>query len=204
MLDLTTAFAQFPTLTTRRWILRAPTAHDVEDIYQIMSDPRVIRYFGSLPMTTREQAAERVASFQRAFAEQSGIRWAISEPRSGRLIGTCGYWRIIKPHCRAEIGYELASEWWGQGVMPEALSAVLAFGFTTMGLHTVEAQIHPENGGSRRVLEKLGFVQEGYFRENYFDLVEDRFTDTAVFSLLKRDWLSHSRAGSDPASVDGS
>jgi ribosomal-protein-alanine N-acetyltransferase len=57
-----------------------------------------------------------------------------------------------------------------------------------MGLHSVEAQIDPANRASRRVLEKLGFVQEGYFRENYYDPVEARFTDTAVFSLLSATW----------------
>jgi ribosomal-protein-alanine N-acetyltransferase len=62
-----------------------------------------------------------------------------------------------------------------------------------MGLHSVEAQIHPANSGSRRVLEKLGFVQEGYFRENFYDPVEAGFTDTAVFSLLSAAWTR--RAG---------
>ncbi len=76
--------------------------------------------------------------------------------------------------------------------MPEADGAMLRFGFEHMGLHSVEAQIEPNNTGSRRVLEKLGFVQEGYFRENFF--VNDTFTDTAVFSLLKTDWLKHERA----------
>jgi ribosomal-protein-alanine N-acetyltransferase len=72
--------------------------------------------------------------------------------------------------------------------MTEAIGAVLGFGFTTMGLHSVEAQIHPENTGSRRVLEKLGFVQEGYFRENFYEPADGSFTDTAVFSLLQADW----------------
>jgi ribosomal-protein-alanine N-acetyltransferase len=74
--------------------------------------------------------------------------------------------------------------------MTEALGAMLDFGFTRMGLHSVEAHIHPANSGSRRVLEKLGFTQEGYFRENYYDPVEARFTDTAVYSLLKVIWMS--------------
>ncbi len=74
--------------------------------------------------------------------------------------------------------------------MPEAVSTMLTFGFTMMGLHSVEAQMAPENTASRRVLEKLGFVQEGYFRENYYDVRTARFTDTAVFSLLKANWMS--------------
>lgn len=189
MFDLTNAFATFPVLETERFVLRANRDQDAPDIFRIMSDPRVTRYFGQLPMKSLEEALELVQARRSAFEKQEGIRWAISNPVDGRLIGTCGFWRLIKPHFRAEIGYELAPEWWGQGVMVEALTAALDFGFTKMGLHTVEARIHPENRGSRRVLEKLGFVQEGYFKENYYDVVEGGFTDTAVFSLLKRTWM---------------
>jgi ribosomal-protein-alanine N-acetyltransferase len=189
MLDLTAAFASFPVLETERFVLRAATLDDVADMFRVMSDPQVTRYFGMPPMATLAQAQERVQMIQTAFQEQNGVRWAIADRASGQLIGTCGFWRLIKPHDRAEIGYELAQEWWGQGVMTEALAAMLQFGFTRMGLHSVEAQIHPANNGSRRVLEKLGFVQEGYFRENYLDPVEARFTDTAVYSLLKATWM---------------
>lgn len=188
MLDLTAAFAAFPVLETERFLLRAATLDDVADMFGVMSDPRVTRYFGMLPMATPAEAQERVQAIQAAFQEQSGVRWAIADRAGGQLIGTCGFWRLIKPHDRAEIGYELAQHWWGQGVMTEALGAMLQFGFTRMGLHSVEAQIHPANNGSRRVLEKLGFMQEGYFRENYLDPVEARFTDTAVYSLLKERW----------------
>jgi [ribosomal protein S5]-alanine N-acetyltransferase len=189
MLDLTAAFASFPVLETERFLLRAVTLDDVADMFRVMSDPQVTRYFGALPMATPAEAQERVQMIQTAFQKQDGVRWVIADRASGQLIGTGGFWRLLKPHDRAEIGYELAPEWWGQGVMTEALGAMLQFGFTRMGLHSVEAQIHPANSGSRRVLEKLGFVQEGYFRENYFDPVEARFTDTAVYSLLKAPWM---------------
>jgi [ribosomal protein S5]-alanine N-acetyltransferase len=159
-----------------------------------MSDPRVTRYFGRLPMKSPAEAQQRVQTIQAAFQEQSGVRWAIISRADEQLVGTCGFWRLLKPHYRGEIGYELAPEWWGQGVMPEAVGAMLEFGFTRMGLHSVEAQIHPANNGSRRVLEKLGFVQEGYIRENFYDPVEAQFTDTAVFSLLKASWMSRASA----------
>jgi ribosomal-protein-alanine N-acetyltransferase len=184
VLDLTAAFATFPTLETERLVLRAPRAEDALDIFQIMSDERVVRYFGAPPMASLERAALRVKSFEEDFAAHNGIRWAITLRGEDRLLGTLGFWRLIKEHMRAEVGYELAPEQWGKGIMPEALGAVLRFGFTAMGLHSVEAQIEPPNTGSRRVLEKLGFVQEGYFRENYYHPEEGRFSDTAVFSLL--------------------
>lgn len=194
MLDLTTAFATFPVLETERLTLRAATLDDVDAIFAIMSDPRVMRYFGALPISSPAEAIQRVNGFQAAFQEQSGIRWAITYRDAGQCLGTCGYWRMSKQHARAEIGYELAPGVWGQGIMPEAIGAVLTFGFMVMGLHSVEAQIHPANTGSRRVLEKLGFAQEGYFHENYYDLGEAQFTDTAVFSLLKTTWLQQANA----------
>lgn len=59
-------------------------------------------------------------------------------------------------------------------------------GFNMLDLSAV---IHPENHGSRRVLEKLGFVQEGYFRESYYEPHKGYFTDSAVFSLLRSTWV---------------
>lgn len=189
MLDLTAAFAAFPVLETERFTLRAIRDADAPAIFAIMTDERVMRYFGMLPMQSPDQALRRVQGIATDFQERAGIRWAIAHRADGQFLGTCGFWRIMETHHRAEIGYELASDYWGRGVMTEALTGILDFGFTTMGLHSVEAQIHPGNAGSRRVLEKLGFVQEGYFRENYYDPVEQQFTDTAVFSLLHTGWM---------------
>lgn len=187
MLDLAAAFATFPVLETARLRLRAVQPDDAADVFHIRADERVMRYFGSPPITSLDKAAQQIHDFATSFQEQTGIRWAITRRGEDRLLGTLGFWRIDKPHFRAELGYDLAPDCWGQGIMPEAIGAVLTWGFTTMNLHSVEAQIDPANHGSRRVLEKCGFVQEGYFRENYYS--GDRFTDTAVFSLLSSAWL---------------
>lgn len=194
MIDLAATFASFPQLETERFILRAAEPGDAPAIFRIMSDAQVTRYFGRLPMTAPAEADEHVQALEQSFREWNGIRWMIAPRAGGALVGSCGFWRLLVPHARAEVGYELAPEWWGQGAMTEALAAILGFGFGTMRLHSVEAQIHPANIGSRRVLEKLGFVREGYFRENYFDVAEAGFTDTAVFSLLQADWERHREA----------
>jgi ribosomal-protein-alanine N-acetyltransferase len=188
MLKRTAAFAEFPVLRTARFVLRAPVRSDAAPMFRIMRDERVTRYFGQPPMSVLDEALQRIERVRTAFREQRGVRWAIALAETDELIGSCGFWRLVPEHFRAEIGYELAPEWWGKGAMPEALEAVLTFGFTTLGLHTVEANIHPDNTGSRRVLEKLGFVQEGYFRESFFDSSTASFTDTATFGLLKADW----------------
>ncbi|GAB4187140.1 MAG: GNAT family N-acetyltransferase [Roseiflexaceae bacterium] len=192
MLKLEQAFAQFPHLSTARLELRAFAASDAAQVFRIKSDPLVMRYFGELPMATAAEADQWVADTQQAFHDRRGIRWAIVNRADGQLIGSGGFWRLIDAHARAEIGYELNPAWWGKGIMPEALTPMITFGFAVLGLHTIEAQIHPANTGSRRVLEKLGFVQEGYFRQNFYDPNESGFSDTAVFSLLHADWRMRS------------
>jgi ribosomal-protein-alanine N-acetyltransferase len=174
-------------LETERLILREIRPDDVEDVFRIYSDPQVIRYWGSAPLIAIDEARRKIQGIIDAFREREGVRWAFTLKGDDRLIGSGGHWRLLKQHQRSEIGYELAPEYWGQGLVAEAFGAILRFGFERMGLHSVEAQIDPANRASRRVLEKLGFVQEGYFRENYY--FDGVFTDTAIFSLLKCDWL---------------
>ena len=190
MLDLTAVFAAFPILETERCVLRAVMLEDAPAIFHIMSDPRVTRYIGQQPMDAPDKALERVCKFQSLFNERTAIPWAVASREDRQLIGTCVFWNIDRPNFRAEIGYILSPKWWGKGLMTEAAAAALKFGFTTMGLNSIEAQTDPENAASRRVLEKLGFIQEGHFREYYYDPIEDRFTDKLVFSLLASNWTN--------------
>ena len=187
-LDLTHIWTTFPVLQTERCILRGADMADADAMFRIFSDAEAMRYFGSPPITERSQAVERVQRRIEHFAAQQGIRWSIMWRETNDYLGSCGYWRIDSRHHRAELGYELDPAWWGRGIMTEVLNAIIAYGFKTMQLHSIEAQIHPDNQASRRVLEKNGFVQEGYFRESYYDDYEHTFTDNAIFSLLRRDW----------------
>lgn len=188
MLDLNPIFATFPILETERTILRAPTFDDADQLFALWSDPKVTRYLGRPHMTTLDEVNQRISLFHMDLEQQTSITWAIINRADGCLIGTTVLLRIQSQHHRAELGYELSPEWWGKGLITEVASSVLEYSFNTVGLHSMEAHIDPENIGSRRVLEKLGFVQEGYFRENYYEPAVDRFTDTAIFSLLKSEW----------------
>ncbi len=177
-------FDPFPELSTPRLRLRAPTQDDAEDMFRIFTDPRVFKYFGKKPPASVDDIRAKLAELAESVRTASGIRWAITDRTTGAYLGSAGLWHWDKPHFRAEAGYELSPSHWRQGIMPEALGAILRFGFDRMSLHSVEARIHPDNRASARVLEKLGFVQEGYFRENYFNDRDGVFEDTAHFSLL--------------------
>jgi ribosomal-protein-alanine N-acetyltransferase len=83
------------------------------------------------------------------------------------------------------VGYELAREAWGQGYMRETLLAVLGFGFVQMQLNRVEAQVHPDNVASLKLVERLGFVREGLLREAGW--WGGQAQDLVQFSLLRRE-----------------
>ncbi len=188
MPELKPVFDAFPVLETERCLLRAIQTEDASAILRLFGSPEVNRYLGRPPMASLEEATRRTEMFQRNFAEQSGLVWAITLRDQSELIGNVLLWNLSKPHFRAELGYSLMPEWWGHGVITEVVTAVIGFAFNAMGLHSLQAVIDPNNQASRRVLEKQGFVQEGYFREDYYDPTIDQFTDLAVLSLLYGNW----------------
>lgn len=179
---LTFNFSPFPVLTTDRLILRQTTQADAQEIFFLRSDAEVLKYIDREPATAIEQAVAFIDMINAATANNENISWAITMKGSDTLIGTIALWRLIKEHHRAEVGYVLNPAYYNKGIMSEALVAVLHYGFHTMRLHSVEANTNPENKASQRVLEKQGFVQEAYFRENYYH--DGRFTDSAIHSLL--------------------
>ncbi len=111
-----------------------------------------------------------------------GINWCIALKGETQMIGTISYHRVEKEYYRAEIGYILNSDYWKKGIISEAAAAIIDYGFNTMKLHSIEAQIDPRNKGSEEILKKFNFVKEAYYIENYF--YEGQFLDTAVYSLI--------------------
>ena len=102
------------------------------------------------------------------------------------MIGTIGFHKWSRAHLRAEIGYDLSPEHWGKGYMGEAARAATDRGFQKMGLHRIDARVYVENQPSIRLLQRLGFKQEGTLRD-YFRL-SGTFYDHFVFSLLAGEW----------------
>ena len=180
MLDLQPLFSGFVGLQTSRLLLRPVTLADAPSYFGIMSDPGVVEFFGAPVMESAAQAEEACRAQVESFGRQEGFQLALELRETGEFIGLAGFWRWVKPHFRGEIGYQLARDHWGQCLMVEALMPILLRGFAC-GVHAVEANIHPANHGSRRVLEKLGFKEEGFQREWYFE--NGAFADNVLFGL---------------------
>lgn len=175
-------FTCFPVLTTQRLLLREVDEGDVDDIYFLRSDPQTMRYLDRSPITSKGEALTFIQKIKEARRKNKSVTWAIALKGEPLLIGVICYWNIVNEHHRAEVGYTLHPAYQHQGIMHEALTAVLYYGFCQLKLHSVEANVNPENAPSIRLLERHGFTREAYFKENYF--FNNKFLDSAIYSLL--------------------
>ena len=157
--------ASIPDVTTQRLRLRAPRPGDAPALLAILEDPEVTRYHNVPTLATLADAEALLEQLAARQAARETIRWAIELAGHDGMIGTVGLLRFSVEHRRAEVGYELGRRWWGRGLMPEAAAAVVRYGFAGLGLHRIEAGVLPANAASVRVLQKLGFLEEGTLRD---------------------------------------
>lgn len=178
-------FQTFPLLETPRLFLRRMQASDAEALFQVLSDDEVTQYYDDATFTDISQAREQIEAWENGYIHRRGIRWGIARKDDNLMIGSCGFYGIHPWHLRASIGYELARYSWRQGIMTEALSAIIALGFGDLGLNRIDAVVLPKNTASIRLLEKLGFLNEGLLRE-YENWGGKGFADLCMFSLLRK------------------
>lgn len=180
---------RLPTIEASRVSLRWLELADAPDLYRIFSDPEVMAYWSSPPMTEESEARELVESIHRSFEAHGLYEWGIARREDDRVIGTVTLWHLDERNRRAEIGFTLVREVWGRGYMKEALSAAFDFAFGPMNMTRIEADVDPENAASLRLLEGLGFRREGLLRERWH--VGGRVLDSVILGLLRRDWNAH-------------
>jgi ribosomal-protein-alanine N-acetyltransferase len=178
-------FSPFPEIKTERLLLRSIRKSDAPELLFLRSDEKVMQYIDRERTKTLEEAEEFVQKISDTLYANEGIMWAISlKEDPDTLIGTIGFWRLIKQHYRAEVGYMLHPAHWNKGITQEALLSIIPYGFNTMNLHSIEAHINPDNTASAKLLEKCGFIREAYFKEDFY--FRGKFIDSAVYSLLKK------------------
>ena len=180
---LTVNFNPFPALSTDRLMLRQVTQNDVNEIFFLRSDKRVLQFLAKDPAVSTEEASLFIKKINELEENNDAVTWGITFKNEKKLIGTICYWNITKKHYRAEIGYALHPTLQGKGIMHEAMGEVIKYGFENMKLHSVEANVDPDNTASIKLLERNNFIREGLFKEDYF--YNGNFFDTAVYSLLQ-------------------
>lgn len=175
-----------PELTTARLRLRPLRLDDAPAVQQIFSDAEATRHVSFAPMEDLAPAVAAVEGVLQGYDRREAMRWAITLPDDDTAIGTVGFLNISFPHRRAEIGYDLARPFWGQGLVPEAAAAVITLGFGSLALHRIEADILPANQASARVLDKLGFRPEAHLAD--YLVIKDLPRTVHRFRILAPEW----------------
>lgn len=178
-------FKSFPEFESDRLLFRKFLLSDAKDLLLIRSNDDVMRFMDVIRFESIADAEKWLHTASESYDKEIGINWGIVEKQSNNFIGYFGFWRMIPEHCRAEIGYALKPECWGKGYMYETINRMVRFGFNEIKLHSIEANVNPDNEKSKKVLERIGFIKEAYFRENY--LFDGKFLDSVIYSLLEKD-----------------
>jgi RimJ/RimL family protein N-acetyltransferase len=158
-------------------------------MFSMLSDPESMKYWCTEPISDLEAAVEALNKDLESDAQGNSMCWAVCLKGEDKMIGKCILFQFSQQNRRAEIGYLLSRDYWRQGLMHQALEAVIDFAFNTLDLHRIEADVDIENAGSLGLLKKLGFKQEGLFKERWF--VYGEWQDSAMLGLLKQDWLTN-------------
>ncbi|BAV06219.1 ribosomal-protein-alanine N-acetyltransferase [Filimonas lacunae] len=180
-------FTPFPQLRTPRLLLRQLSVSDTNHLYYLRSQPDIMQYILRPLHKNAQETQQYIQMLNDNCAANESVNWAITlQSHPQQLIGTIGYVRMHKEDYRAEVGYLLHHHYHRQGLMHEALQAVLHYGFTTLQLNSVMAITAPANTGSNKTLEKCGFQQEGHLKESNF--FEGAYYDSLYWALLARQY----------------
>ncbi|MEV7995103.1 GNAT family protein [Streptomyces sp. NPDC086077] len=174
-------------LTGERTVLRPFTAADADAIWEILSDPEVIRFtFDATTEVTLESVRPWYGS---RSAQPDRLDLAVTDRDTGEVVGevvlnewdphtrSCNFRTLIGPRGR------------GRGLGTEATRLVVGHGFERLGLHRVHLEAYGDNERALRVYRKVGFVVEGVRRESA--LRDGKWVDEVLMAVLDREWAVH-------------
>ncbi|WP_114789680.1 GNAT family N-acetyltransferase [Niabella yanshanensis] len=172
-----------PELSAKDILLRPIVSSDLDQIYQGLSHPDVIRYYG-ISYKTRSETKAQMEWYQQIREEGSGVWWAIVSKDGNGFYGACGFNNYSEVHRKAEIGFWLLPEYWGRGIMVSSARLICDHAFTKVGIHRIEAVVETANHNSKRVMQKLCFVLEGTQQDA--EVKNGRFISLDLYALLNR------------------
>ena len=163
-------------LETSRLILKGINESYTEDILKIRGNPEVNKFVKRVSPKTNYDALQFILTIKQRTQNNQTVYWGISLKDQPNLIGTICLWNFSEDRKTAEVGYELLPEYHRQGIMSEALNAVVEYGFNELDLQEIVAITNTFNENSKGLLLKHHFIlQEGKQDEG--------FPDNIIFSL---------------------
>ena len=159
---------------------------DAPGALSVYGDEETALYLARPALASLAEAEAMIARCLAGYASGESVNFVIERIADGEFIGMCLLFHFEQPSRRAEIGYTIARTHWSKGYATEAVRGLVEYGFDTLDLNRVEADIDPRNESSARLLERVGFRREGHLRERW--IVKGEVSDTIFYGLLKAEW----------------
>lgn len=174
-------------IVTDRLLLRRFTAVDIPDLLELLVHPSVA---GAVPEIVPTEAGARQYIERQAaippFEEDRCFDLALERTTDGKVVGLLSL--VRRDPYQAEIGWALGVEYRGHGYATEAATALMTYGFTSLGLHRIQADTRAANAGSRQVMERLGMRREALLREAEYR--DGAWQDLVIYAALADEWLA--------------
>ncbi len=154
-------FSPFPNLTSERLTLRKLRLEDENEVFFLRSDNRVLKFIDIPIAKSLEDARTYIRMINKGIDENEWVLWGITlKEAESKIIGTICLWNISKEKNKGEIGYLLHPDFQRKGYMQEATVKVIDFGFNTMNLDVIDADLHSKNDKSLKLLKRNNFAFE--------------------------------------------
>ena len=178
---------RLPVLSGRHVRLRELRLSDAPALFAMLTTEEVTRFI-SPPPTTVEGFERFIVWTLRQRSAGTHVCYAVTLKEFDTAIGIFQIRQLDPIFETAEWGFAIGSAYWGTGVFGQSAALVMDFAFDTLGVHRLEARAAVRNHRGNGALLKLGAVQEGVLRKSF--LLNGRFLDQALYSILSEDWRS--------------
>jgi ribosomal-protein-alanine N-acetyltransferase len=165
------------------YIMQTLNTDDSLGVFQFNSSLKNLTYIPRKPFKTLSEGVEKTESFISQMISGSALWLSIRNKMDSEFVGYCGLFGIDEGSCKSEIGYGILEKYWGNGITTNAISELVNFGFDKLNLHKIYAKIDPNNLGSKKVVKKVGFVQEGCLRDDEF--ARGQYFDMEYHSIFR-------------------
>lgn len=172
----------FPTIKTDKFLLRQFVESDLENVFKGLSHPNIIKYYG-VSYQTLEHTKEQMKFFADLEKNGTGIWWAVCSADNKAFYGAGGLNSLSKEHKKAEIGFWLLQDYWGQGIMTEIMPILCRYGFEHLGLHRIEGLVESDNLNCKKAMQKLDFIHEGTMKD--CEIKNGKFISLDIYAKLK-------------------
>lgn len=174
----------FPKIETERFKLRQFTENDLENVYNGLSHPEVIAYYG-ISFDSLEATKEQIIWFRNLEENKTGIWWAICSKDEKEFYGAGGLNDIERTNKKAEIGFWLLPDFWGKGIMKEVMPRICEYGFEKLGLHRIEGFVDSENKNCKNGLAKLDFNYEGRMKD--CEIKDGKYLSLDIYAIIEEE-----------------